>query len=248
MKTFQVEGVILNTNDFGNSNRVVTIFTKNFGKIEVNAYGCRRARSPISGAIQMFNKIRAEIKKGAQVDSIVDADVINFFPNLTADIERLSYAAIFFEIVNKMMLPKIVDDRVYNLIENFLPAINLKNPQVAALISIAQFLEFSGFQLNFKNCVRCGKIILGDASLSLEDGGAICESCSHGAVKGFAYSENLRLTFEKMKNFDWNLEEKINFSARQINSAQKILFRYVQIILGQELRSINFLKQIDLSG
>lgn len=244
MKTFQVEGVILNTNDFGNSNRVVTIFTKNFGKIEVNAYGCRRARSPISGAIQMFNKIRAEIKKGAQVDSIVDADVVNFFPNLTADIERLSYAAIFFEIVNKMMLPKIVDDRVYNLIENSLPALNLKNPQIAALISIAQFLELSGFQLNFKNCVRCGKIILGDASLSLEDGGAICENCSHGAVKGFAYSENLRLTFEKMKNFDWNSENKINFSARQINSVQKILFRYVQIILGQELRSINFLRQI----
>ena len=244
MQTFQVEGIILNTNDFGNSNRVVTIFTKNFGKIEINAYGCRRARSPISGAIQMFNKIRAEIKKGAQVDSIVDADVVNFFPNLTADIERLSYAAIFFEIVNKMMLPKIVDDRVYNLIENSLPALNLKNPQVAALISIAQFLELSGFQLNFKNCVRCGKIILGDASLSLEDGGAICENCSHGAVKGFAYSENLRLTFEKMKNFDWNSENKINFSARQINSAQKILFRYVQIILGQELRSINFLRQI----
>ena len=244
METFMVEGVILNTVDFGDANRVVTLYTKEFGKLEVNAYGCRRARSPISGAIQMFNKIRAEIKKGAQVDSIRDADVLNFYPNLTADIERLSYAAIFFEIVNKMMLPKIVDDRVYNLIENSLPALNVKNPQVAALISIAQFLEVSGFQLNYKNCVRCGKIITGNASMSLADGGAICESCSHGAVKGFAYSENLRLTFGTLINFDWQAEEKINFSARQINAAQKILFQYIQIILGQELRSINFLRQV----
>lgn len=244
MQTFLVEGVILNTYDFGDANRVVTLYTKEFGKLEVNAYGCRRARNPISGVIQMFNQIRAEIKSGAQVDSIHDADVINFYPNLTADIERLSYASIFFEIVNKMMLPKIVDVGVYNLLEDSLPALNLKNPQIAALISIVQFMEFSGFQLNYKNCVRCGKNIEGDASLSLADGGAICESCSHGAVKGLAYSENLRGTFEKMLNFDWQAENKINFSSRQIYAVQKILFRYVQIILGQELRSINFLRQI----
>ena len=244
METFTVEGFILNTNNFGNSNRVVTIFTKNFGKIDVNAYGCRKVRSPISGAIQMFNKIRAEIKKSSQVDSIIDAEILNFYPNLTADIEKLSYSAIFFEIVNKMMLPKIVDDRVYNLLENFLPVINKKNPQISALISITQFLEFTGFQLNFKNCVRCGKIIEGNASLNLEEGGAICENCSHGTILGFDYQKNLRLTFEKFLNFDWNSENQINFSARQINSAQKILFIYVQNIFGQELKSIKFLKKI----
>ena len=43
METFTVEAVILKTDDFGDANRVVTLFTKEFGKLEANAYGCRRA-------------------------------------------------------------------------------------------------------------------------------------------------------------------------------------------------------------
>ena len=244
METFKVEGVILATSNFGDANRVVTLYTKEIGKLEVNAYGCRRSRSPLSGALQMFNLIRAEINHGVQVDTIRDADIINFYPNLTADIERLSYAAIFFEIVDKMTLPKLCEVEIYNLLVKSLPVLNKKNPQIATLMAIAQFMEFTGFQLNFENCVRCGKKIIGDASLSFSDGGAICESCSHGAVKGFHYPESLRQTFEKLLSFDWLTENQLTFNLRQIHAAEKILFRYVQTLLNQELKSIKFLHQI----
>ena len=244
METINVEGVILNTTNFGNSNRVVTIYTKELGKLEVNAYSCRKARSSLSGAIQTFNHICAEISQGKNVDNIRDADVINFFPNLTADIDRLSYASIFFEVVNKMTLPKICEVEVYNLLIQALPLLDKKNPQVAALISITKFMELTGFQLNFLNCVRCGKKISGAASLCLDEGGAVCESCTHGAVKGYSYPENLRETFENFLHYDFQTTEKINFSSRQIQTAEKILFQYVQNILGQELRSIIFLRQL----
>ena len=243
MKIFSTEGVILNTVDFGNSNRVVTLYTKDFGKLEVNAYGCRKARSPLSGAIQMFNRINAEISEGSQVDSIRDATVLTFYDNLRTDIERMSYAAIFFEVVNKMTLPKIFESGVYDLLLNALDALNKKNPQIAALIAIAQFMEFTGFQLNFKSCVRCGKKIIDDASISFEDGGAVCESCSHGAIKGYEYSSQLRSTVETFLNFDWHDEKQVNFSARQVHAAQKIFFDYVQNVLGKELNSIKFLRQ-----
>ena len=105
-------------------------------------------------------------------------------------------------------------------------------------------MEFTGFQLNFENCVHCGKKIIGDASLSFSDGGAICESCSHGAVKGFHYPESLRQTFETLLSFDWLTENQLTFNLRQIHAAEKILFRYVQTLLNQELKSIKFLHQI----
>lgn len=241
METFNVEGVILNTVNFGDSNRVVTLYTKEFGKLEANAYGCRRARSPLSGAIQMFNKICAEIKHGTHVDTIRDADILNFYSNLTADIDRLSYAAILFEIVNKMTLPRVCEVGIYNLLINALPAFNDRNPKIAALIAVAQFMEFTGFQLNFKSCVRCGRKIEGDALLSLSEGGAICEKCS-GVVTGYNYTEELRQTFLTALNFDWRAENKITLSARQVQKAEKILFQYVQNVLGSELRALKFLQ------
>ena len=240
METFNVEGIILNTVNFGDANRVVTLYTKEFGKLSANAYGCRRARSPISGAIQMFNHICAEIKPSSQVDTIRDAEIVNFYSNLTADIERLSYAAIFFEIVNKMTLPKVCEVGIYNLLINSLPAFNVRNPKVAALIAVAQFMEFTGFQLNYKSCVRCGRKIEGGASLSLAEGGAICEKCT-SVVTGYGYTEELRQTFLTALAFDWHAENEITFSAREVNKAEKILWQYVQNILGGDLKALKFL-------
>ena len=97
METFKAEGIVLNTVDFGDANRVVTLYTKEFGKIEVNAYGCRRVKSPLSGATQMFNHIVVELSRGVKVETIRSADILHFYKNLTADLERLGYAALFFD-------------------------------------------------------------------------------------------------------------------------------------------------------
>lgn len=245
METFKIEGVILSTTDFGDANRVVTLFTKEFGKLETNAYGCRRAKSPLSGAMQMFNHISAELSHGGKVDTIREADVLNFYGNLTANIERLAYAAFFFEIVNKMTLPKFPEPYIFDLLIKSLPMLNARNPKIAALIGICQFMQLSGVQLNFTNCVHCGKIIEGDAAISLIDGGAICLDCTEKASDVSPYQEFLRMSFEKMLKFDWREETKLFFKARQIHLAEKFFLDYVNSVLGKELNSVKFIRQLE---
>ncbi len=243
MKSYKIEGVILRTVDFGDANRVVTIYTRDFGKIEVNAYGCRRAKNPLSGALQMFNHISAEINHGAKLDSVKEADVIKFYPNLTADIERLAYSSLFFEIVNRMTLPKFPEGGVYDLILKTLPALDEKNCRIAALIGIFQFMEFSGVQLNYFHCVHCGAEIETDAALSFIDGGAVCMNCVDAAQGVLSYPKNLREAVFKILNFDWH--EHLNFNPKEINAAEKIILKYVQSIIGKELNAVKFIRQIE---
>ena len=129
METFKVEAIVLKTDDFGDANRVVTLFTKEFGKLEANAYGCRRSRSPLSGAMQMFNHISAEITRGSKVDTIRDADILNFYDALTKDLERLAYASLLFEIVNRMTFPRQQELATFNLLKKSLPALSKRNPK-----------------------------------------------------------------------------------------------------------------------
>ena len=124
----------MKTDDFGDANRVVTLFTKEYGKIEANAYGCRRSRSPLSGALQMFNHISAELTRGTKVDTIRDADIIHFYDALTKDLERLAYASFLFEIVNRMTLPRQQERETFDLLKKSLSALSKRNPKVAALI------------------------------------------------------------------------------------------------------------------
>lgn len=243
MKSYKIEGAILRTTDFGDSNRVVTIYTRNFGKIEVNAYGCRRAKNPLSGALQMFNLISAEINQSAKVDSIKEADVIKFYPNLTADVEKMAYASLFFEVVNRMTLPKFPEVGIYDLILKTLPALDERNARVAALIGICQFMEFSGEQLNFFHCVHCGTEIKTDAAISLTDGGAVCMNCVGAAKNILSYPNNLRQAFYKILNFDW--QQHLNFNLKEINSAEEIILKYIQSIIGKELNAVKFIRQLE---
>ena len=246
METYKAEGIILQTSDFGDANRVVTIFTKEFGKIDANAYGCRRVKSPLAGATQLFNHVKVEISPGSKVDAIREAEILFFYKNLTSDLERMSYASLFFEVVNKMTLPKITEPNIFYLLLKSLPVLDSRNPKIAALIGICQFMQFSGVQLNFTHCVHCGEKIEGDAGISLTDGGAVCMDCLDFVQEVSSYPESLRQTFEKMLQFDWREETKLTFKPKQIFSAEKFFLTYVRSIIGKELNSVKFLRQLNL--
>ena len=243
METFAVEAIVLRTDDFGDANRVVTLFTREFGKLEANAYGCRRSRSPLSGALQMFNHISANLSRGAKVDTIRDADIINFYGALTADLERLGYASLFFEVVNRMTFPRQSELETFNLLKKSLPVLNSRNPKIAALIGICQFLETTGEQLNFSRCVRCGEEIFGDAAISLLEGGAICMNCIDAAQDCRPYPDALRRTFETILSFDWRDGTKLSFNSRQLHAAENFLFDYLHTLLGGNLKSEEFIRE-----
>lgn len=243
METFTVEAVVLDTKNFGDANKVVTLFTKEFGKVEANAYGCRRSRSPLSGAMQMFNHISAEISHGAQVDTIREADILNFYDALTNDLERLAYASLFFEIVNRMTLPHEKSPETFYLLRKFLPVLSKRNPKVAAIIGACQFMETSGVQLNFSRCVRCGEEILGDAAISLTNGGAVCMNCVDFVEDCRPYPDALRKTFELMLSFDWKDDTRLNFKSKQLDAAEKFFIEYVHAVLGSGLKSVQFIRE-----
>ncbi|MBQ6297503.1 MAG: DNA repair protein RecO [Selenomonadaceae bacterium] len=243
METFTVEAVVLKTDDFGDANRVVTLFTKEYGKLEANAYGCRRSRSPLSGAMQMFNHISAQLTRGAKVDTIRDADILNFYDTLTKDLERLAYASLLFEIVNRMTFPRQQELETFELLTKSLPVLSTRNPRIAALIGACQFMETSGVQLNFSRCVHCGKEIFGDAAISLLDGGAVCMNCIDAAQDTRPYPEALRKTFDTMLGFNWREDTKLTFNTRQLNAAEKFFVDYVQSVLGNSLKSMQFIRE-----
>ena len=149
----KAEAIVLATTDFGDAHRVATFFTKEFGKIEANAYNCRRAKSPISGAMQMFNHVSIEFIKTSPVYRIHEADVMDFY-NISEDLNKLAYASIFFEIVNKITAIGQPDIKVFDLLLHSLKAFDNRNPRVAALIASSQFVKYSGFAIELPESLK----------------------------------------------------------------------------------------------
>ena len=58
-----------------------------------------------------------------------------------------------------------------------------------------------------------------------------------------SYPVNLRQAFYKILNFDW--KEHLHFNRREINSAEDIILKYIQSIIGKELNAVKFIRQLE---
>lgn len=242
-KTIHAEGIVLRTTDFGDAHRVVTIYTKEFGKLDVNAYGCRRPRSKLAAPTLMFNHIGVELLRGTKVDMIRDAEIINYFP-ITDDLLRIAYASILFEIVNQMTPLNQKDEDIFFLLLNALKTFVERNPRVVAVAAVCQFIAISGVLLRLDRCIRCGAAIDHDCAVDVLDGGALCRQCYEHAVDIFPLTLNARTLIDDLIAFDWNAQSHINVRAEPLRDVEKILVAHVQSLIERPLQSLKFLRRM----
>jgi DNA repair protein RecO len=73
------EGVILSRKNFGEADRIVTIFTRDYGKITVLAKGVRRPRSKKAGHLELGNWCRIFVAKGKNLDLLTEIELKTAF-------------------------------------------------------------------------------------------------------------------------------------------------------------------------
>ncbi|MBR1581200.1 MAG: DNA repair protein RecO [Selenomonadaceae bacterium] len=242
-KTVHAEGIILATTDFGDAHRVVTIFTKEFGKLDVNAYGCRRARSRLAGSMMMFNHVSVELLQGSKVDMVREAEVLTFFP-ITDDLLRIAYASLLFEIVNQMTPLNQKDEDIFFLLLNALRTFVERNPRIVCLIAACQFIAISGVLLQLDHCVFCGRPIDSDCRISIFEGGALCSRCANTFGNTLPLSLNTRDLINALIAFDWDRNSHLTLRSESLNSIDRIMIEHVMSITDRPLRSLKFLKQV----
>lgn len=120
IRSFKTEGIILKRNNFGESDKVLTIFTKHSGKISVIAKGIRRTTSRKGGNLELFNQVRIFVAKGKNLDIVTEAEVIKTFKEWRGDLKKVAVAYHLCELVDKLSAEGVENDEVYEMLENYL--------------------------------------------------------------------------------------------------------------------------------
>ncbi|MCJ7804281.1 DNA repair protein RecO [Patescibacteria group bacterium] len=101
-KTYKTEGIILKRINYGEADRILTIFTKHYGKIRVMAKGVRKLSSRKAGSLELFNQSILFLVRGKNLDLITEAEVVNLFKNWRKDLNKIAFAYYFCELVDKL--------------------------------------------------------------------------------------------------------------------------------------------------
>ena len=116
MRTYKTEGIILKRTNFGEADKILTIYTRHFGKIKVLAKGVRKTTSRKSGHLELFNWAQIYLAKGRNLDIITEAETVRSFRGWRKNLAKVGLAYYFCELVERLTAENVKNQEIFNLL------------------------------------------------------------------------------------------------------------------------------------
>ncbi len=147
-RTYKTEGIILKRRNAGEADRVVTIFTRRYGKVVAIAKGVRKIHSRRAGSLEPATQAAIFFAKGKTFDVITQVELINSFSRARQNLERLTQVNQILEIIDLTTRENQEHGRVYEILVTTLTSLNQDGPKRQLLLnSIRQIIHELGFGL-----------------------------------------------------------------------------------------------------
>ncbi len=179
----RTQGFILKKNDIGEADRLFTIFTKDFGKLELLARAERKIKSKLRAGLELFYLSEIEFIQGKAYKTLTDAILIDKFGNLRKSLKPLAIASKISEVLDRLVKGQELDKKLWHLLKETFEKLNDQEtkPETCNLIYyyfLWNFLSLLGYQIEFYRCSSCQKkLIPENIYFSFKKGGLICGSC-----------------------------------------------------------------------
>ncbi|MCX8109823.1 MAG: DNA repair protein RecO [Syntrophorhabdaceae bacterium] len=177
------EAIVLIKKAYGESDRIVRLFTLSGGKITAIAKGGGKSQRRFMNTLEPFNHIRVEYfkKQTKTMARIENADIIESNSGIDASIKRICTASFFVEFTDKLTKEGEKNIELFkglNSILNDVKKIEFTSSDI--VFHLLRILGCLGFMPNFNTCVHCGKDVPDDEKVffSRERGGILCPLCS----------------------------------------------------------------------
>lgn len=115
-KSYKTEAIILARRNVGEADRILTVFSKYYGKLRVVAKGVRRLTSRKRGSLELFNIVVIFLVKGKSLDIITEAETKDNFNQWKGDLLKVGIAYHLAEVVNKLTREEQEHKKVYELL------------------------------------------------------------------------------------------------------------------------------------
>jgi DNA repair protein RecO (recombination protein O) len=235
------EAIILSKRAFGESDRIIHMFTLHTGKISAIAKGAGKSQKRFMNTLEPFNHINVEYfeKSGHGMVRIDNADLLSGNNGIETSMKRLCSASFFTEFVNRMTREREAHGRLFLVLKDFISLARSKDPEYPDILSYELvMLDILGYHPNFESCVFCGAAVL-DADkifFSRERGGILCSVCSKSLP-------HRRCTPGLMGAFLAVKQMRAGFGSRSLeHEAQQLMESFLTYHIDLDFKSYKLLK------
>lgn len=210
MPLLKDEALVLSKRAYGESDRIIHLFTLNAGKVSAIAKGAGKSQKRFANTLEPFNHIRVEYfeKHARGMVRIENADLVTGNNGIEANMKRMCSASFFAEFVDRTTREREPHGSLFLALKEFIALARAKDPAYPDVLYYElRMLDILGYHPNFDACVFCGAAIKDDEKIyfSRERGGILCAVCSRslphrrwspGLMRGFLAVKQLKTGFE----------------------------------------------------
>lgn len=249
-RSFRVEAIVLRHSDWGEADRLLTLYTRERGKLRAIAKGARKLTSRKAGHVEPFTRVKLQLAKGRDLWIVAQAEAVEAYVPLREDLILTSHASYALELIDRFTFEEDTESSsIFRLLTETLARLASKSdPWLVLRYFEMRLLDDLGFRPRLFECANCGrKILPEDQFFSYNAGGVICPRCGEG-VRGLP-----KISLEALKYLRHFQRSSYAEASRAQPSpevrveTENLMQGYFTYLLERELNTPGFLKQIHRS-
>jgi DNA repair protein RecO (recombination protein O) len=242
---YKAEAVVIRSMDYGEGNKIITLYTKQWGKVSVMARGAKKMKSRHSAITQLFTYGEYTYYKTGSMGNLNYGEIINSHHLLHENIHKTAYAAYILEMIDRMLIEQEGSSYLFEQLIAALDAIaDDKDPQVITHLFEMKMLRFAGYTPILDQCVSC-EASCDQPLLSIEMGGLLCDKCRQNDKPTVQFSARTLKLLRLFQQMDLKRLGKIEVSDESKSELKQCMRKFMDTHVSGFWKSRNFLDQME---
>ncbi len=245
-RLYRCQAIVLKRRDYGEADRILTLYTREQGKVDAIAKGVRRITSRKSGHIELFTRSNLLLARGRSLDVLTQAETIEPYAGLREDLVRTTYAYHIAELLDRLSEDGSPSPPVFELLCQALEALcEDDDPSLVARYFELRLLGLSGYRPQLFNCLICGASLEEEGNAFSPDAGGVACPVHRGQLPdAMALDARAFRVLRFLQTRDWALARRIRLEPATRGALERVMHAYLRHILERELHSTAFLDKL----
>lgn len=247
----QTEALVLKTVDFSETSLVLTMFSRNFGKIRALAKGGRRIKGPFESALDLMSHVLVTYipKRGDALDLLTESKLIRRFRPTKTNYGGMFAGYYLIELINEMTIEREPMPELFDAAVECMTQLIAGKPVMPNLMHFEwRLLELTGHFPSLVFCVQCDdEIDLAQRRIAFGhiDGGVVCDRCRAGTQQVSLITPELIRAIRQ-----WNAVERgdAEFEPSQQGPMRALLNQYLSHLIGKRPIMFDHLGKMQNTG
>jgi DNA repair protein RecO (recombination protein O) len=245
-RVYQAEAIVLRQFKLGEADKVLTLYTREYGKIRAVAKGVRKPSSRKSGHLDLLTAVQIQLAHGRTFDIITQAQASDMFLNLKSDLDRLSRGLYVAELLDAFTDERMAASALYDLTLGTLQRLSEDEPPAVSLRYFElQLVHLLGWRPELHRCPACAATLQAEAGFFHgASGGVVCPDCARSRSGMQRISLPAFKVLRLWQDSPWETARRVRLEPDLDDELERLLRHYLRHLLERDLKSADFLDHV----